>query len=65
MVEPFLVAAVVFCLGMALVSLLPKTGWEADEMGDRIVLRLLLGPALLAALTLAVDGVANHFFLIR
>jgi hypothetical protein len=63
--EPLLVAGIAFSLGMAAASLLPNAGREAGEMDARMIFRLLLGPACLAALILALDGVANHLYLVR
>ena len=63
--EPLLVAGIVFSLGMAATSLLPNAGYEADEMNAKMVLGLFLGPVCLAVLILVLDGVADHWYLVR
>jgi len=63
--EPLLVAGIVFSLGMAATLLLPNAGCEADEMNAKMVFRLSLGPMCLAVLILVLDGVADHWYLVR
>jgi hypothetical protein len=64
-IDPLLMAGIVFSLGVAVTSLLPSAGREADGMDDRMIFRLLLGPLCLATLILIVDGVAGHLYLVR
>jgi hypothetical protein len=63
--EPLLVAGIVFSLGMAVTSLLPNAGYEADEMNAKMIYRLLFGPMCLAVLILVLGGVADHLYLVR
>ena len=63
--EPLLVAGIAFFLGMAVTSLLPNAGHEADEMNAKMIYRLLFGPMCLAVLILVLGGVADHWYLVR
>jgi len=62
--EPLLVAGIVFCLGMAALSLFPNAKGEAGEMDGKTVLRLLLGPACLGIVILVLEGVADNLYLL-
>ena len=63
--EPLLVAAIFFSAGMAVTSLLPNGGREANEIGAKMTFYFALGPACLAIVILVLSGVADHFYLIR
>ena len=62
---PFLVAVIVFVLGVTALRLFQPAQGEAREMDTRIFFPLLLGPLFLALLVLLVDGLADHLYLIR
>jgi len=63
--DPLAAAVVVFFLGAAATLGLQPAGRGTDEMESRMVFRLLLGPACLAAILLILSGVADHFYLVR
>jgi hypothetical protein len=59
--EPLLMAAIAFSLGMAVTSLLPNARGQS-EIEARIFFRLMLGPVCLAVLILVLDGVAGRLY---
>jgi hypothetical protein len=63
-IEPLLVAGIVFFLGIGATLLLPNAEWEAGEINAKLVFGFLLGPVCFAALILVVDGVADHLYLV-
>ena len=64
-IDPLIVAGIVFSLGMAAVRLFQPAGYEADGMEAKMVFCLLLVPLCLAILILVLDGVADHLYSVR
>jgi hypothetical protein len=61
--DPLAAAVVVFFLGAAAMLGLQPAGRGTDELESRMVVRLLLGPACLAAIILILGGVADRLVL--
>lgn len=58
--EPLATAVIAFFIAAAAIRLFEYAGFEAYEMENKMIFRLLLGPLCLAVLVLLLDGVANH-----
>ena len=63
--DPLAVAVVAFLLGAAATRIHRPAEGDADEMGRKMTLQLLLVPACLAVLIFILDGLANHIYLAR
>ena len=63
--DPLAAAALVFFLIAVAIGLFQPAACDAGEMDNKMVFRLLLGPACLAVIILVVSGAADHLYLAR